>query len=77
MKFKTVKINGVEFVLLADNEIDNNYENQIVNDHTAFEAIQNHVHLLNNLNRNEFQKACQLGEQLAELVFHNLKFNFP
>ena len=45
---------GNEYVLFADNEI-NSIAN--VQDRTAFEAFENHVHLICNIQKDDFKKS--------------------
>ncbi len=59
-QFKTVHDEkGNEYVLFSDNPINSAVN---VQDHTAFEAIQNHVHLLVNIQKDELQKRFGLSQ---------------
>ncbi len=52
-RFKTVTDDeGNEFVLYADSPID---RVEHIRDRTAFEAVENHVHLIDNVKKEEFE----------------------
>ena len=65
---------GNEYVLFADNPI-NSIEN--VQDHTAFEAIQNHVHLITNMQKDEFEKGSEIAKKIGRALLNNLNACYP
>ena len=74
-QFKTVHDEkGNEYVLFSDNPI-NSAAN--VQDHTAFEAIQNHVHLMVNIQKDELQKASEIADKIGRALLTNLRACFP
>lgn len=74
-QYKTVHDeNGNEYVLFADNPI-NNIEN--VQDHTAFEAFENHVHLVTNMRKDEFQKGSEIAKKIGRALLNNLHACYP
>lgn len=65
---------GNEYVLFADNPI-NSVEN--VQDHTAFEALENHVHLICNMQKGEFQKSLEIAKKIGTALSNNLHTCYP
>jgi hypothetical protein len=65
---------GNEFVFFThvSNEPINN-----VNDRTEFEALENHVHLLDRVKKEEFSKLFPIAEKLGNALLNALKFNYP
>lgn len=63
-----------EYVVFADSTV------QVVPpayDRTAFEASENHIHLLDHVTRKEFQALLPLAPQLGALLLASLKQTFP
>ena len=74
-KFKIIKDeNGFEFVLFESNAL-----NSItgVKDKTEFEAIENHLHLLENISSKEFKNLLPIAESIGNMLLCCLKQNFP
>ena len=72
-RFKLIKDKfGNEFVLNDNNPLKSI---ESINDKTAFEAVENHVHIIDKVNGNEFETIC------CSAVFWNIlrriKLNFP
>lgn len=65
---------GNEYVLFADNEI-NSIAN--VQDRTAFEAFENHVHLICNIQKDEFKKSLEIAEKIGPALLNNLHICYP
>ena len=65
---------GNEYVLFADNPV-NSVE--YVQDHTAFEAVQNHVHLICKVQKNEFQRSAEIAKKLGLALLNNLHAWYP
>lgn len=65
---------GNEFVLLADNMISNV---DFVEDKTAFEASENHVHIINNIKKDDMESLVSIGKILGETLTNILKVSFP
>ena len=75
LSFKTIKDkNGNEFVLFSNNSL--NFVEGI-DDKTAFEAQENHLHLLDNISNKQFNKIIKIGEFFGKLVLCLLKESFP
>ncbi|MCL2512344.1 MAG: hypothetical protein FWF08_00460 [Oscillospiraceae bacterium] len=66
--------NGNEFVVYKNSRVDF-IEN--IEDKTAFEAVENHVHILNNVKKNEFERLFPVAENLVKALLNNLKSRFP
>jgi len=79
--FKTLKDGkGNELVVYRDSAIEDltgfsDYAD--INDKTAFEALENHVHLLYGIKRKEFKPLIAIGNDLGKALLASLKFDFP
>lgn len=74
-KFKTLSDEqGNEYVLLEENSL-NTIPN--VKDKTEFEAVENHVHLLHNIKKQEFDRLIPVAKTLGETLSNVLKVQFP
>ncbi len=64
---------GTEYVLFSNgiNAIEN------VWDKTGFEALENHVHLLDNVKADEFNRLIPVAQNLGQSLLYNLKSNYP
>lgn len=65
---------GNEYVLLSMSELN---EIKNIEDKTAFEALENHVHLVDNLKKEEFERLIPVAKILGQLLAHRLKYQFP
>jgi hypothetical protein len=65
---------GNEYVLLSTSELK---EIKNIEDKTAFEALENHVHLVNNLKKEEFERLIPVAKIFAKILAHLLKQQFP
>ncbi len=73
--FKTIlDEKGNEYVLFLESQL-TSAEN--IQDRTQFEAIENHVHLLNNVKKEDFSQCVQTGKILAQSVRNSLCFHYP
>lgn len=74
--FKTVTDeNGNEYVIYANsglNEIGSELE-----DKTQFEAVENHIHLIDNIKKPDFDELIEIGKVLGETQLNALKGKFP
>lgn len=74
--FKTVTDeNGNEYVIYANsvlNEIGSEIE-----DKTQFEAVENHIHLIDNVRKSDFEELVEIGRILGETQFNALKAKYP
>ena len=66
---------GNEYVILEENDIDSLTKK--IEDKTEFEAVLNHVHLLDNIKKNEFDELVTVGTELGQILMDNLKFHYP
>jgi len=48
-----------------------------ITDRTAFEAIENHVHLVDNIKKSEFDILLSVGDTLGQAVLCSLKNQYP
>lgn len=65
---------GNEYILYRSSTIE---DLTGIEDKTAFEALENHVHLLDNIKRKEFKPLSAIGSDLAKALLASLKYNFP
>ena len=63
-----------EYVLFKSNPL-NTVDN--IEDKTKFEAIENHVHLIENIKIGEFDKLTEVAHNLGNALLNNLKSSFP
>lgn len=74
--FKTVTDkNGNEYVIYANSSIEN--ADFDIEDKTQFEAVENHVHLVDNVKKSDFNDLIEIGKVLGETQSNALKGNFP
>lgn len=70
-KFKLIKDErGNEYILNSDNPLDSV---GLIEDKTAFEASENHTHIIEKVRTADFEAACSVEQTLGELLFHSLK----
>lgn len=74
--FKTVTDkNGNEYVVCADSVLDKiGFEPE---DKTQFEAVENHIHLIDNVKKSDFEKLTEIGKILGETQLSALKAKYP
>lgn len=48
-----------------------------IKDKTAFAAVENHVHIVENIKKNEFEKLALIGSSLGKAVLCSLKNRYP
>lgn len=68
-------LNKVEYVLFKSSNIGN--LDDTIDDKTAFEALENHVHLIDNIKKSEYGELTQIGKKLALAMLNNLRIAFP
>ena len=73
--FKTIEDEeGNEYVLFAQNELSCI---EGITDHTAFEACENHVHLLNHIKAETFNICISIAASIGQAVLNNLQVAYP
>lgn len=74
--FKTVSDkDGNEYVLFTYSNINKiDFE---IDDKIQFEAVENHVHLSDNIKKKDFDKAVEIGRILGETLLNALKEKYP
>ena len=73
-EFKTVKDKyGNEFVLFANNTIN---DIDFMEDKTAFESSENHIHIINNIKKEDIESLISIGKILGEALSDILKTRF-
>lgn len=65
---------GTEYVVFKNSTINNITED--IRDRTAFEAQENHVHLLDHIRKKEVDTLAYIGSNLAKALLHSLKAAF-
>lgn len=74
-RFKTVTDDlGNEFVLCADSPFDHV---ESIRDKTAFEAVENHVHLIDHVKKEEFDELIPIAKALGQALANDLKGQYP
>lgn len=75
--FKTVKdFHGDEYVLFNDSGImPEDLKN--ISDKTEFEAIENHIHILEKITRKEFEKLDEISQILGKSLLSCLRRKYP
>lgn len=63
-----------EYVILQSNPLD---VIDKIEDKTAFEATQNHIHLMDNIKKVDYNELILIAERLGKVVLNNLNSNFP
>ena len=87
-EFRTIKDTaGNEYVFyrffdtsfLEESDILPNPEERTIKgmDRTALEAVDNHIHIVDNPKRKDFEKLCVAGEKLGKMMLAKLKYDFP
>ncbi len=74
-KFKTIKDSEDNEYVLCEKSICSYVKN--IDDKTAFEATENHEHILRNIKKSDFEDACIYGKALGETLISCLKHTFP
>ena len=73
--FKTIlDEKGNEYIVFQNSIFE---EIKDVDDKTAFEAVENHIHLLDNIKKNEFSELTNIGANLGKALLASLKASFP
>ncbi len=73
--FKTISDEkGNEYVLFSMSQCDSIRN---IEDKTAFEAIENHVHLLERIKKQEFENLISVAKILGQTLANSLKIQFP
>jgi|LSQX01.2.fsa_nt_gb hypothetical protein len=65
---------GNEFVVFNHSNLDCV---QSIKDKTEFEAIENHIHLLDNIKEDEFESLDTISKILVKSIIYNLKCWYP
>ena len=74
-KFKIIKDeHETEYVVFKDSKV--KYLRKIL-DKTAFEAVENHIHLLDDITLKEFKALFPIAKSLGNLLLCCLKQSFP
>jgi len=66
--------NGNDFVVLSDDYGDFNYE---IHDKTEFEAVNNHVHILNHISETELEEIKEIAMELCKGIQFTLQAKYP
>lgn len=73
--FKTIRDEkGNEYIVSESNPMDSVTN---IEDKTAFEAVENHIHLLDNIKKQEFERLVPVAKTLAQTLAYSLSKQFP
>ena len=76
LQFKIIKdTQGNEYVLFAENKLPEIIDG--IGDRTAFEAVENHIHILKDIKKKEFDKLSSSAKVVGEVVFNKLQLTYP
>lgn len=67
--------NCIEFVLPKSNKII--LDDIAIEDKTAFEAVESHIHLLDNIKKDEFEDLIEIGSAFCQHYFFKLRQAYP
>lgn len=67
--------NGNEYVIYANSVLDEIGSEP--EDKTQFEAVENHIHLIDNVKQSDFDKLIEVGRILGETQLSALKSKYP
>ena len=85
IKFLKDFLNMFEFKTITD-EVGNEYvvykSNPTktvsgVSDKTEFEALENHIHVVDHISKTEYESACLMARQMGTLLLQALKCSYP
>lgn len=65
---------GNEYIVFSNSNVE---VIQNVEDHTAFEALENHVHLLDDISKREFDNLEHAANGLGTGLLHSLNYSYP
>ena len=68
---------GTSFVLITNSIPDRILKEMCIKDRTQFEAIENHVHLIEGLSRSEFLELYDLTLDICKVLVSILKYRYP
>ena len=75
--FKTVEDGcGNEYVVFGDNTMTKS-DMPYISDRTEFEALENHVHLLDKITKKEFENAEEISDILGKSLLNCLRAKYP
>ena len=63
-----------EYVIFRENII-NDIDN--ISDKTQFEALENHIHLCDDVKRKDLKELSLIGQNIGQALFYTLKSTFP
>ncbi|MDR1565542.1 MAG: hypothetical protein LBS74_11350 [Oscillospiraceae bacterium] len=66
---------GTEFIVFSQCPFDS--LQNCITDKTEFEALENHVHLIEHVTKEEFNKLAPIAKNLGQALLNALKFNYP
>lgn len=67
--------NGNEYVVCSNSSM--NEVGSEPKDKTQFEAVENHVHLIDNVKKSDFDELIEIGRVLGEMQLNALKSKYP
>lgn len=76
-EFKSFHDNLGNELIILKNSSSSILEGTIIEDKTAFEALDSHFHLIDNIRRYDKQLLIGFGKKIGRLLIDRLSFSFP
>lgn len=76
-EFKSFHDNVGNELIILKNSSSSILNGTIIEDKTAFEAVDSHIHLIDNIRRYDKQLLIEFGKKIGRLLIDRLSFSFP
>lgn len=76
-EFKSIHDNLGNELIILDKSTSNMLDGTVFEDKTAFEALDSHIHLINNIRRYDKKDLIDFGKKIGKLLIDRLSFSFP
>lgn len=76
-EFKIIHDNMGNELVIYKNSSSTIFEGTIIEDKTAFEALDSHFHLIDNIRRYDKKILVEFGEKIGKIMIERLSFHFP
>lgn len=76
-EFKTIHDKVGNELVIYKNSSSGIFDGTVIEDKTAFEALDSHFHLIDNIRSYDKQALVEFGEKIGRLLIDRLSFSFP